>query len=92
MSVGFIRRNFSVQRNIFQYDLPEDIAYGNSVNFTTGALSRSNDVKPYVYFCILWKFYKAWVFHSESTVWKIFNENSETASLSVWMVLILLTL
>ena len=26
----------------------EDIAYGNSVNFTTGALSRSNNVKPYV--------------------------------------------
>jgi len=48
MSVGYIHRSFSVQKNIFQYDLPEDIAYGNSVNFTAGALSRSNDVKPYI--------------------------------------------
>lgn len=48
MSVGFINRKFSVQKNIFQYDLPEDIAYGNSLNFTTGGLSRSNEVKPYV--------------------------------------------
>jgi hypothetical protein len=28
MSVGYIQRKFSVQKNIFQYDLPEDIAYG----------------------------------------------------------------
>lgn len=48
MSIGFINRNFSVQKNIFQYDLPEDIAYGNSLNFTAGGLSRSNEVKPYV--------------------------------------------
>ena len=48
MSVGYIHRSFSVQKNIFQYDLPEDIAYGNSVNFTAGALSRNNDVKPYI--------------------------------------------
>ncbi|UKB82067.1 hypothetical protein LF887_13735 [Chryseobacterium sp. MEBOG06] len=48
MSVGFINRKFSVQKNIFQYDLPEDIAYGKSLNFTAGGLSRSKDVKPYV--------------------------------------------
>lgn len=48
MSIGFINRKFSVQKNIFQYDLPEDIAYGNSLNVTAGGLSRSNDVKPYV--------------------------------------------
>jgi hypothetical protein len=47
MSVGYIQRKFSVQKNIFQYDLPEDIAYGNSVNITAGALSRSKDVIPY---------------------------------------------
>ncbi|WP_228458487.1 BamA/TamA family outer membrane protein [Chryseobacterium indologenes] len=48
MSVGFINRSFSVQRNIFQYDLPEDIAYGKSLTITAGGLSRSNEVKPYV--------------------------------------------
>ncbi|WP_259111840.1 hypothetical protein [Chryseobacterium sp. JUb7] len=47
MSLGFIKRNFSVQKNIFQYDLPEDIAYGNSVNLTAGVLSRSNEAMPY---------------------------------------------
>lgn len=46
-SVGFIQRKFSVEKNIFQYDLPEDISYGNSVNLTAGMLSRSKDVMPY---------------------------------------------
>ncbi|MFS4429766.1 hypothetical protein, partial [Chryseobacterium sp. S90] len=46
MSVGFIHRNFSVQRNIFQYDLPEDVAYGNSVNIIAGGLSRNKEVNP----------------------------------------------
>ncbi|KIC61821.1 BamA/TamA family outer membrane protein [Chryseobacterium taiwanense] len=47
MSIGYIQRKFSIQKNIFQYDLPEDIAYGNSVNIIAGALSRSNEVIPY---------------------------------------------
>ncbi len=46
-SVGFIQRKFSVEKNIFQYDLPEDISYGNSVNLTAGMLSRSKEVMPY---------------------------------------------
>lgn len=46
-SVGFIQRKFSVEKNIFQYDLPEDISYGNSVNLTAGMLSRSKEVRPY---------------------------------------------
>ncbi|MBO6201573.1 MAG: hypothetical protein J6N74_08135, partial [Chryseobacterium sp.] len=29
-SAGFIQRKFSVEKNIFQYELPEDISYGNS--------------------------------------------------------------
>lgn len=46
-SVGFIQRKFSVQKNIFQYDLPEDIAYGTSVSLTAGGLSRNNRIIPY---------------------------------------------
>ncbi|SHJ96027.1 hypothetical protein [Epilithonimonas mollis] len=46
-SAGFIQRKFSVQQQVFQYDLPEDIPYGNSFNFTAGFLSRSKDVVPY---------------------------------------------
>jgi len=48
MSVGLINRKFSVQKNIFQYDLPEDIAYGKSVSFIAGGLSRNREVNPYV--------------------------------------------
>lgn len=48
MSVGLINRRFSVQKNIFQYDLPEDIAYGNSVSLIAGGLSRNKEVNPYV--------------------------------------------
>lgn len=46
-SVGFIQRKFSVQKNIFQYDLPEDIAYGTSASLTAGGLSRNNRIIPY---------------------------------------------
>ncbi|MDE5492780.1 POTRA domain-containing protein [Elizabethkingia meningoseptica] len=77
MSVGFIRRNFSVQRNIFQYDLPEDIAYGNSVNFTAGALSRSNDVKPYVGISASYgSFTKLGYFTLKAQFGRFFNENN----------------
>jgi hypothetical protein len=47
MSAGFIQRKFSVQKNIFQYDLPEDISYGNSATLTGGFLSRSSKIIPY---------------------------------------------
>ncbi|OHT33282.1 hypothetical protein BAX94_03045 [Elizabethkingia meningoseptica] len=77
MSVGFIRRNFSVQRNIFQYDLPEDIAYGNSVNFTAGALLRSNDVKPYVGISASYgSFTKLGYFTLKAQFGRFFNENN----------------
>jgi hypothetical protein len=46
-SAGLIQRKFSVEKNIFQYELPEDISYGNSFNLTGGLLSRSNDILPY---------------------------------------------
>jgi hypothetical protein len=48
MSVGFIQRKFSVQKNIFQYDLPEDIAYGTSTSLTAGALSMDKKAIPYM--------------------------------------------
>ena len=84
MSVGFIRRNFSVQRNIFQYDLPEDIAYGNSVNFTGGALSRSNNVKPYVGISASYgSFTKLGYFTLKAQFGRFLMRIAETASLSV---------
>ena len=78
MSVGFINRNFSVQKNIFQYDLPEDIAYGNSLNFTAGGLSRSNDVKPYVGVSASYgKFTKMGYFNLKAEFGRFFNEDDQ---------------
>ncbi len=78
MSIGFIHRNFSVQKNIFQYDLPEDIAYGNSVNFTAGGLSRSNDVKPYVGISGSYgQFTKLGYFNLKAEFGRFFNEDDQ---------------
>lgn len=78
MSVGFIHRNFSVQKNIFQYDLPEDIAYGSSVNFTAGALSRNNETNPYVGVSASYgDFTKMGYFNLRAQFGRFFNEDSQ---------------
>ncbi|WP_126651250.1 POTRA domain-containing protein [Chryseobacterium aureum] len=78
MSVGFIQRNFSVQRNIFQYDLPEDIAYGNSVNIIGGGLSRNKEVNPYVGISASYgTFTKLGYFTVKGQFGRFFNEDSQ---------------
>lgn len=39
-SVGFTRRKFDVRKNIFNYDMPEDIPYGFSLFATGGVMSQ----------------------------------------------------
>lgn len=46
-SATFIERKFAVQKNIFQYNLPEDIPYGKSLGVTAGLLNRSEESIPY---------------------------------------------
>ncbi|UZT98780.1 hypothetical protein ODZ84_04175 [Chryseobacterium fluminis] len=76
MSAGFIKRNFSVQKNIFQYDLPEDIAYGNSVNLTAGMLSRSHEVLPYAGISASYgSFTKLGYFNVKAQFGRFFNED-----------------
>jgi len=78
MSVGYIQRKFSVQKNIFQYDLPEDIAYGNSVNITAGALSRSKDVIPYAGISASYgDFTNIGYFTVKAQFGRFFNENKQ---------------
>lgn len=78
MSVGFIHRNFSVQKNIFQYDLPEDVAYGNSVNIIAGGLSRNKEVNPYVGISASYgSFIKAGYFTVKAQFGRFFNEDSQ---------------
>jgi hypothetical protein len=78
MSVGFIHRNFSVQRNIFQYDLPEDVAYGNSVNIIAGGLSRNKEVNPYVGISASYgTFTKLGYFTVKGQFGRFFNEDNQ---------------
>lgn len=46
-SAVFTDRKFSVQRNIFRYNLPEDIPYGKAFGVTGGALMKGNETIPY---------------------------------------------
>ncbi|SIS57208.1 hypothetical protein SAMN05421786_101271 [Chryseobacterium ureilyticum] len=78
MSVGLINRRFSVQKNIFQYDLPEDIAYGNSVNLIAGGLSRNKEVNPYVGVSASYgRFTKLGYFTLKAQFGRFFNEDNE---------------
>lgn len=78
MSVGLINRRFSVQKNIFQYDLPEDIAYGNSVNLIAGGLSRNKEVNPYVGVSASYgSFTKLGYFTLKAQFGRFFNEDNQ---------------
>ena len=46
-SAAYIERKFSVKRNVFLYNLPEDIPYGKSFGVTGGLLKRSSKITPY---------------------------------------------
>ena len=77
-SVGFIQRKFSVEKNIFQYELPEDISYGNSFSFTGGLLSRSNDVMPYAGVSAAYgDFTKIGYFNVKAQFGRFFNEDTQ---------------
>ncbi|REC61987.1 hypothetical protein DRF65_13245 [Chryseobacterium pennae] len=78
MSVGLINRRFSVQKNIFQYDLPEDIAYGNSVSVIAGGLSRNKEMNPYVGISASYgSFTKLGYFTLKTQFGRFFNEDSQ---------------
>ncbi|SDJ15441.1 POTRA domain-containing protein [Chryseobacterium jejuense] len=78
VSVGLINRRFSVQKNIFQYDLPEDIAYGNSINLIAGGLSRNKETNPYVGISASYgSFTKLGYFTLKAQFGRFFNEDSQ---------------
>ncbi|WP_419486906.1 hypothetical protein [Chryseobacterium bernardetii] len=78
MSIGLINRRFSVQKNIFQYDLPEDIAYGNSVNLIAGGLSRNKEVNPYMGVSASYgSFTKLGYFTLKAQFGRFFNEDTQ---------------
>ena len=48
LSVAYSQRKFSVERNIFQYELPEDIQSGKYASITSGVMKQHNEVFPYL--------------------------------------------
>ena len=77
-SAGFIQRKFSVEKNIFQYELPEDIAYGYTANVTGGILSRSNKMMPYAGISASYgDFTKIGYFNLKAQFGRFFNEESQ---------------
>ncbi len=77
-SAGFIQRKFSVEKNIFQYELPEDIAYGYTANLTAGVLSRSNEMMPYAGVSASYgDFTKIGYFNVKAQFGRFFNEDSQ---------------
>ena len=77
-SVGFIQRKYAVEKNIFQYDLPEDISYGNSLSITAGVLSRSKEVMPYAGISAGYgEFTKIGYFNLKAQFGRFFNEDSQ---------------
>ncbi len=78
MSAGFIQRKFSVEKNIFQYNLPEDIAYGNSLSITSGFLTRSKEMMPYAGVSASYgDFTKIGYFNLKAQFGRFFNEERE---------------
>lgn len=47
VSALFTDRKYEVKRNVFRYELPEDIPYGKSFGVTAGSLIESNIAVPY---------------------------------------------
>lgn len=77
-SAGFIQRKFSVEKNIFQYELPEDIAYGYTANLTGGVLSRTNKIIPYAGISASYgDFTKIGYFSLKAQFGRFFNEDSQ---------------
>lgn len=76
ISAGFIQRKFSVQKQVFQYDLPEDIPYGNAFNVTGGLLSRSQEAVPYAGISAAYgDFTKIGYFNVKTQFGRFFNED-----------------
>ncbi len=46
-SISFSERKFSVERNIFQFDLPEDVPYGKLFSITGGVARLKGNSYPY---------------------------------------------
>lgn len=79
-SATFIERKFDVKRDIFKYNLPEDIAYGKSLGITAGAMNRSSKPVPYAGISgSLGSFINWGYFNVKAEYGRFFNESKENS-------------
>ena len=79
-SATYIERKFAVKKNIFDYNLPEDIPYGKSLGITGGLLKRSSKVVPYAgVSAALGSFINWGYFTVKGEYGRFFNEDKENS-------------
>lgn len=79
-SANYIERKFAVKRNIFQYNLPEDVPYGKSFGVTGGFINRGTRAVPYAGISAELGTFIHWGYFSVKTQYgRFFNENRENS-------------
>ncbi len=79
-TANYVERKFSVKRNIFDFNLPEDIPYGKSIGITGGMLSRNSKVIPYAGIsAALGSFINWGYFSGKAEYGRFFNEEKENS-------------
>ena len=79
-SANYIERKFEVKRDIFDYNLPEDIPYGKSFGLTGGLLTRSEKVIPYAGLSTSYGSFFNWgYFTAKAEYGRFFNEEKENS-------------
>ena len=79
-SASYIERKFSMKRNIFRYNLPEDIPYGKSFGLTGGLLKRNSKITPYAGISSAYGSFINWGYVSVKAQYgRFFNEATENS-------------
>ncbi len=80
VSATYIERKYAVKRNIFDYNLPEDVPYGKSLGVTAGILKRGENTTPYAGVSAGLGSFINWGYLSAKAEYgKFFNEDKESS-------------
>ena len=78
VSGGFIQRKFSVEKQVYQYNLPEDIPYGNAFTATSGFMVRSKEMIPYLGLSAAYGDFTGWgYFNIKGEFGRFFNQDRQ---------------
>lgn len=77
-SATYVERKYSVKRNVFDYNLPEDIPYGKSFSLTSGLIKRSSKTTPYAGISAAFGSFINWGYFSAKVEYgRFFNESTQ---------------